>query len=65
MTNGLFRKFAIFVLLAVMAAGLSACGRRGDLQAPSAAQVQDNQSDKPAPEPAPKPDRKFILDGLI
>ena len=62
-----YKNVVILALLAIMVVGLSGCGRRGDLQAPGAQQNQNSPSTAPSDEvqPAPKPDRKFILDGLI
>lgn len=61
-----FKKLATVALITLMAAGLSSCGRRGALQAPTSTQIDngDVSSEKPATKSA-KPDKKFILDGLI
>jgi predicted small lipoprotein YifL len=54
----------IFCLAALMMiASLSACGRRGPLEAPSAAANPPASGEK-ASEP-PVADKPFILDGLI
>lgn len=66
------RRFAYKVLLAaalVSAVGLSACGRKGALQAPPDAAVSepDASSDASVAEKKSggKPDRPFMLDGLL
>ena len=66
------RRFAYKVLLAaalVSAVGLSACGRKGALQAPPDAAVAepDASSDASVAEKKSggKPDRPFMLDGLL
>jgi predicted small lipoprotein YifL len=61
------RKFLSAVAsIAAIGLLLSGCGRRGNLEAPSSATVivTDDQGNK-VTKPAPKPDRPFILDGLI
>lgn len=64
--NSALKKLATITLVVVMAAGLSSCGRRGALQAPASAQIDsaDTKSDNSATK-STKPDKKFILDGLI
>jgi len=64
--NSTFKKLATLALITLMAVGLSSCGRRGALQAPASAQIDNGNvsSEKPATK-SPKPDKKFILDGLI
>lgn len=56
-------KHALVSILAVVivTASLSACGRRGPLEAPSAA-ANPSATDEKAPQVEDKP---FILDGLI
>ena len=58
------------VLLAALAAALTACGRRGALDTPYEAALEAREeaadADEPVPpEPSPPRDRRFILDGLI
>lgn len=64
--TSMFKKLATLALISVMAIGLSSCGRRGALQAPASAQIDnaDNKTALPTTKPA-KPDKRFILDGLI
>ena len=50
-----------FVLMALLALGLSACGVRGDLVPPSQADVPEGLE----PAPVPEDDPSFILDGLL
>ena len=51
--------------LAVAAVGLSACGRKGALEAPPSATVKTDQAGaKPDPGPQ-KPDKPFFLDWLL
>ncbi len=61
------RKF-LSAVASIVAIGLliSGCGRRGKLEAPPSANVvvTDEQGNN-VTKPAPKPDRPFILDGLI
>lgn len=53
-------------LLVACALALSACGRRGALEAPATATVvTTDDAGNPIKKTAPKPDRPFILDGLI
>jgi predicted small lipoprotein YifL len=65
------RLFVILPALAVMAAGLSACGRRGALELPPAekpapaAQGQILSDPAPAAPEKKKPDTPFILDPLL
>ncbi len=65
------RLFASIALLAALAIGLSACGRRGSLETPYEAAVEarqeaidNNQPVPPEPTP-PVADRPFILDSLL
>ena len=54
-------------LLLVAAVGLAGCGRKGALEAPPSAAVEAAPADAAAP-PAgtvPKPDKPFVLDGLL
>lgn len=69
MASGRF--FASLALLAAIAIGVSACGRRGPLDTPYEAAVEARQEaidrGEPAP-PEPTPpvaDRPFILDRLL
>lgn len=61
----LLRAFAIGILVA--AVGLSACGRRGALEPPPGAQATSSPDDDSSAdrEKAQKPNRPFILDGLL
>ncbi len=53
-------------MLLAFALILSACGRRGALEAPASATiVTTDEAGSPVKKTAPKPDRPFILDGLI
>lgn len=57
------RTAALMFTALMFAATLSACGRKGPLEAPTASvnpPVQDG-----AAQPAPVEDKPFILDGLI
>jgi len=59
--------FYCLVVIGVAAAALSACGRKGPLEPPSAAvvtQQRTGQAEQPTQNP-PKPDRPFILDRLL
>lgn len=56
-------KKSAFILLLAASAALSACGRRGPLEAPSAAANPPVNGEKQAVEPAE--DKPFVLDGLI
>ena len=58
----IFGRIAILTLV-VAAVGLSACGRKGPLEAPpNAVTATAPQAEEAAP---PKPDRDFILDPLL
>jgi predicted small lipoprotein YifL len=57
----LMKKSALILLL-VSATALSACGRRGPLEVPSAAA---NPQTGETAEAAPVEDKRFVLDGLI
>jgi predicted small lipoprotein YifL len=57
----------LVVGLLVAAVGLAGCGRKGALEAPPSATVEAAPADAAAP-PAgavPKPDKPFVLDGLL
>ncbi|MGB8816939.1 MAG: lipoprotein [Rhizobiaceae bacterium] len=54
---------AILLVLCLAAASLSACGRRGPLEAPSAAANPTSAGEKAVETQAE--DKRFILDGLI
>ena len=57
---------AAVALIIVSGLVLSACGRRGALEAPvSAAVVTTDNAGNPVKKTAPKADKPFILDGLI
>jgi len=54
------------IILLALGLTLSACGRRGALEAPvSATVVTTDDAGNPIEKTAEKPDRPFILDGLI
>lgn len=54
-----------FILMLVLSA-IAACGRAGPLQPPSAsATAPAEDSEAVEAEAAPKPDRPFILDGIL
>jgi predicted small lipoprotein YifL len=59
--------FYCLVGIGVASAALSACGRKGPLEPPSAAVVTQQQTGQAAQptQPPPKPDRPFILDRLL
>jgi predicted small lipoprotein YifL len=48
--------------LVVASLALAGCGRKGPLDAPGGAAVQQNDAGQPAPA---KPDKHFILDPLV
>jgi predicted small lipoprotein YifL len=53
--------------LVVAAIGLAGCGRKGALEAPPAATLEAAPADAAAPKSGaiPKPDKPFVLDGLL
>ena len=52
--------------LLVIGMSVSACGRRGTLEAPDAGKViTTDEEGNTVEKPAPKSDKPFILDGLI
>ena len=55
-------RLVALTLIAASLITLSACGRRGALEAPSA--IGNAPKEAPVPD-APKEDKPFILDGLI
>jgi predicted small lipoprotein YifL len=57
------RAFVTGILVAGLA--LSACGRKGGLQPPPEIEVVDPDLAVESPVEAEKPDRPFILDGLL
>lgn len=65
MTNGMMKKLVLTSMLALLAAGLSGCGRKGALEAPPSAQLSENASEAEKDAAKAKPDNPFILDGLI
>ncbi len=55
-----------FVLAAVMVLALSACGRKGPLEAPPSATAVQGENGEGEPAPAEAPERrKFFLDFLL
>lgn len=64
MTFGIVKRIGNVTLLLALLAGLSSCGRRGSLEAPSSGNVVSEQGEQ-APAPEKTPDREFILDALI
>ncbi len=53
-------------IIVVMGLVVSACGRRGALQTPvNATVVTSDQAGNPIEKTTTKPDKPFILDGLI
>lgn len=64
-------RLSLTVLLILATAGMSGCGRRGNLDRPSDARYDaEVEAAKAARQPAPPrpasaPERRFILDGLI
>lgn len=66
MNRGRKDSLIILGLAAALAMSLSACGRKGPLEAPPGAMTAPSQSGEETPGQKPqKPDRPFILDGLI
>lgn len=63
MMDGFVKKLSLVLLFVALAAGLSSCGRKGALQSPTAAIETESGTEQPTQET--KPDREFILDGLI
>jgi predicted small lipoprotein YifL len=64
--TGILCRLALAGLI-VAAVGLAGCGRKGALEAPPSAAVEAAPADAAAP-PAgavPKPDKPFVLDGLL
>ncbi len=57
------KTLSTLLVLCLTAASLSACGRRGPLEAPSAAANPPAAGEKAAD--APVEDKPFVLDGLI
>ena len=57
-------KLAIAATVAILAANLSGCGRKGDLEAPGAYESQKS-ADPAAAKPATTEDKPFILDPLL
>ena len=56
---------AALVALVAAAIGLSACGRKGPLEAPPYAAVETADKTGETPEEAKKPDKPFFLDPLL
>jgi predicted small lipoprotein YifL len=65
--NRRFLSHAVLVGLLAAAVGLSGCGRKGALEAPSGAAVKTATAGEPPPaDTAPnKPDKHFVLDPLL
>ncbi len=67
MKHGLLKSLLSIAIALALAAGLSACGRKGPLEAPGGSSVATpapaGQTSEPVEEQ--QPDRRFILDGLI
>jgi predicted small lipoprotein YifL len=61
MNSPLVYRLAIAGLVAASLA-LAGCGRKGPLEAPGGAAVQQDDAGKPV---SPKPDKHFILDPLV
>jgi predicted small lipoprotein YifL len=58
----------LIAIASIVAIGLlvSGCGRRGNLEVPMADSViTKDEKGNTVQKPAPKPDKPFILDGLI
>jgi len=54
------------IILVALGLALSSCGRRGALETPvSATVVTTDDAGNPIEKSAEKPDRPFILDGLL
>ena len=56
---------AVLMALVAAAIGLSACGRKGALEAPPYAAVETADKTGETPEEAKKPDKPFFLDPLL
>ncbi|MBW9114500.1 lipoprotein [Rhizobium cauense] len=52
------------VVFAVIGLAVAGCGRKGDLDPPSANATKTGDSSKPTPQPG-RADRPFILDPLL
>ena len=61
--RNLMRAALVGVLIAGVA--LSACGRKGALEPPPGAKAAETSGDPVADKQAAKPDRPFVLDGLL
>lgn len=60
--NSALKKLASLALIVALAGSLSACGRKGALEAPASSQIDAASNSEKT---TSKPDKKFILDGLI
>lgn len=56
--------FTVLAVLMAAAVGLSACGRKGPLDRPPGTSASSGET-KTAKKSAGRPDRPFILDGLL
>lgn len=60
------RSLKLIAILAFASLAVSACGKRGSLDAPGATEdVQTEQQPKKAEAKKPEPHREFILDGML
>jgi len=59
------RPVVAIALILALSMAVSACGRRGNLEAPPSATVITADEEGETAEPAPKEDKPFILDGLL
>lgn len=64
MPNGNLKKFVLGLTIIMIALGVSACGRKGNLEAPPSAQLTTDEAGQSASAPK-KPDNPFFLDPLI
>ena len=60
-------RIAVLALTVGAGLSLSACGRRGDLEPPAGAEnpAPPPGSPRPAPQEGERPDKPFILDGIL
>lgn len=64
MTRGPFGLVTMTIAMLMLAGSLSACGRKGNLEAPPSAQIVTDENAQQQAEPE-KPDNPFFLDPLI
>ena len=64
MMNGLVNNRMITTMLLLACVVMAGCGRKGPLEPPPSAAISQTQPED-AEKPAPVPERRFILDGII